>query len=144
MFLNKLLKTSALLLISLFFFTPISFSGDFSIPNTDDEAQELFSFFDLRDRESFVQVTSVNTLDRVLHIQIFDVGNNCNENNFFDTYTPNDTHVYNLRDIQTNDGNPSGVVLPDGAYGFVFIDGIDRRTRIIGNFRIIIPRLIII
>ena len=137
MLLNKLAKTSALLLISLFLFTPISFGGDFSIPNTDDEAQELFSFFDLRDRESFVQVTSVNTLDRVLHIQIFDVGNNCNENNFFDTYTPNDTHVYNLRDIQTNDGNPSGVVLPDGAYGFVFIDGIDRRTRIIGNFRII-------
>ena len=28
------------------------------------------------------------------HIQIFDVSNNCSENDFFDVYTPNDTHVY--------------------------------------------------
>ena len=59
-------------------------------------------------------------MDITVHIQIFDVSNNCNENNFFDVYTPNDTHVYNMRDIQTNDGNDSGVVLPAGAYGFVF------------------------
>ena len=26
-----------------------------------------------------------------------------------------------MRDIQTNDGNPSGVVLPDGAYGIVAV-----------------------
>ena len=50
----------------------------------------------------------------IIHIQIFNVADDlCDENNFFDTYTPNDTHIYNLRDILTNDENPSGVTLPD-------------------------------
>ncbi len=82
----------------------------------------------------------------IAHVQIFDVSNNCNENNFFDGYTINDTHVYNMRDIQTNDGNPSGVVLPDGAYGIVAVTmgatiggGVVQSARAtpIGNLRII-------
>ena len=136
MLLNKLLKTTALFLISLFIYTPISYSG-FDLPESDGIGQTdiTFSFFDLRDRESFVQVTNVDSSDTIVHIQIFDVSNNCNENNFFDTYTPNDTHVYNLRDIQTNDGSPSGAVLPDDAYGFVAAT--DEGNGLIGNFRII-------
>jgi len=49
-----------------------------------------------------------------------------------------------MRDIQTNDGNPSGVQLPDGAYGFVsalviddqgeFFEGVEV---LLGNMRII-------
>ena len=100
----------------------------------------LVYFFDLRERETFVQLTypdrtlavdccgfgsefeQISTgLNATAHVQIYDVSNNCNENNFFDVYTPADTHVYNMKDIQTNDGNPSGVVLPDGAYGMVVI-----------------------
>lgn len=85
----------------------------------------LFYFFDLRDRETFIQLTypdgEATGLPARAHIQIFDVSNNCNENDFFDDYTINDTHIYNMRDIQTNDGNPSGVVLPDGSYGIVAI-----------------------
>jgi len=146
MFLNKLFKTSALLLISLFLFTPLSYTGgDMCIPGTDSGVNfQLFSFFDLRDRESFVQLTNIDSIDGTVHVQIFDVSNNCNENNFFDTYTPADTHVYNMRDIQTNNGNPSGVVLPDGAYGFVSVITVNPITgnfndthNIIGNFRII-------
>ncbi len=98
----------------------------------------------MRDRESFVQVTNVDSIDGTVHVQIFDVSNNCNENNFFDTYTPNDTHVYNMRDIQTNNGNPSGVLLPQGAYGFVSVITVDPNTgnfadtfHMIGKFRII-------
>jgi len=97
-------------------------------------------FFDLRDRETFMQITNVDLdpTNHNIHIQIFDVSNNCNENNFFDLYTPNDTHVYNLRDILTNDGNDSGVVLPDGAYGiFVAFGDADSNRRIIGNLRIL-------
>ena len=78
-----------------------------------------------------------------LHIQIYNVAQNCNENNFFDDYTINDTHVYNLRDIITNDGDPSGVVLPDDTYGIVVVtpvnstlDGFDESS-FIGNFRIL-------
>ena len=45
---------------------------------------------------------------------------------FFDVYTPNDTHVYNMREILTNDGNPSGVVLPENAYGFVAVTQVNQ------------------
>ena len=95
-------------------------------------AATLVYFFDLRDRETFIQFTYTDRflgdddddssgLDATAHVQIFNVADNCNENNFFDVYTPEDTHTYNMRDIQTNDGNPSGVVLPDDAYGIVVI-----------------------
>jgi len=112
---------------------------DFDQMETDIPGDTLVYFFDLRDRETFIQLTNSNFdvnpafppqkgvsptpdvgVDNRVHIIIFDVSTDCVENNFFDVYTPNDTHVYNMRDIQTNDGNPSGVVLPDGAYGFVF------------------------
>ena len=77
-------------------------------------------------------------------MQIYNVGNLCNENNFFDVYTPNDTHVYNLRDLISNDTNPTGVDLPDDAYGIVYISASTvsgnfpaSYTPIIANFRII-------
>ena len=107
------------------------FPAIYTFPDTDapngfeEITQAIFYFFDLRDRETFIQLTFPD-LDGLgnnakAHVQIFDVANNCNENNFFDIYTPNDTHVYNMRDIQTNNGNPSGVVLPSDAYGIVVI-----------------------
>jgi len=116
------------------------FSGTIFTPETDRTDAQLVGFFDLRERESFLQITNTDTdpAGQTIHIQLFNVDDNCNENNFFDLYTPNDTHVYNLRDIQTNDGNPSGVVLPDGAYG-IFVAtyvGDDFRT-MIGNLRIL-------
>ena len=61
---------------------------------------------------------------------------------FFDVYTPNDTHVYNLRDIATNDGNNSGVVLPSDAYG-IFVAYVQQGdhagfevVQFVGNMRI--------
>lgn len=113
---------------------------------SDAETFQLVSFYDLRDRESFVQITNTSSAPATIHVQVFDVGNNCNENDFFDDLTGNDTHIYNLRDIQTNDGNPSGVVLPNGAYGIVVITAvttsqseitIDQTRRLISNFRVI-------
>jgi len=121
-----------------------------SFNETDTNSRELgilTYFFDLRDRETFIQYTYPDTFGSGLsanaHIQIFNVGNLCNENDFFDIYTPTDTHVYNMRDILTNDGNPSGVDLPDDAYGFVIITSISGggegifSTLPIGNFRIV-------
>jgi len=113
---------------------------DFTLYETDNPlplGDPIFYFFDLRDRESFVQVTNMDSGNVTLHVQIFDVSNNCNENNFFDVYTPNDTHVYEMRNILTNDSNPSGVILPDGAYGFVSILPPDTFTPIFGNMRIL-------
>jgi len=125
-----------------------------SISNTDYDPFQLYAYFDLRDRESFFQITNVNNpdseffnLDITVHVQIFNVDQNCNENDFFDELTPNDTHVYNLRDILTNDGNPSGVVLPVNAYGIVVVSLVSgvggeiivepEGSSLVGNFRII-------
>ena len=125
--------------VFLFLFSSTnSNSGTFSLffNETDSSSFGVYAAFDLRERESFLQVTNVLNTPTQLHIQIYDVSNLCNENNFFDDFTPNDTHIYNLRDILTNDGNPSGVVLPEDAYGIIFIAGEDA-DRIISNFRIL-------
>lgn len=110
---------------------------------SDTSSFQLVSFYDLRDRDSFVQITNTSsTGSGRIHVQIFDVGNNCNENNFYDSLTINDTHVYNMRDITTNDGSPAGVVLPDSAYGIVVITAVDSNNfavpdfDLIGNFRV--------
>jgi len=120
------------------------YAGHEGMVVTDQASSALFSFIDLRDRETFVQVTNTDSNNQTLHVQIFNVDQNCNENNFFDVYTPNDTHIYNMRDILTNDGNPSGVVLPDDAYGFVVVSALnssgdldDELDFLIGNFRIL-------
>jgi len=134
---------------------PVSGSAVVTIPETDNNftaISSLFYIFDLRERETFIQLTFADTIGfaglgldgAIAHVQIFDVSSNCNENNFFDNYTINDTHVYNMRDIQTNDGNPSGVVLPDGSYGIVAVTMfstiggvIEEIATPIGNLRIL-------
>ena len=131
----------------LFFLNTPSFAGDplFEIPESDTDGKALMGFFDLRDRETYIQVTNFDQSPNGnnIHIQIYDVSNNCNENNFFDFYTPNDTHIYDLRNILTNDGTPSGVVLPDGAYGIFTAFGelggnsITDLKPLFGNFRIL-------
>jgi len=133
-----------MLLTILILFPVQAYAGHEGMAITDNAASALFSFVDLRDRETYVQVTNVDDETRTMHVQIFNVDDNCNENNFFDVYTPNDTHIYNMRDILTNDGNPSGVVLPENAYGFVVISALNSNGSIdpdllavIGNFRII-------
>ena len=144
----------AIVVITLILFV-FSVSDSFSQPSpienpfyfaneTDHPSSVNFSFFDLRDRESFVQLTNIDSSNVTVHIQIYNVGNLCNENNFFDVYTPNDTHVYNMRDILSNDGNPTGVDLPDDAYGIVFASTLQPGqivnpdfAPIIGNFRVI-------
>jgi len=113
--------------------------GSFNVPTTDQTDHVLIGFFDLRDRETFIQITNVDDVPtgNNIHIQIFNVANDCIENNFFDFYTPFDTHVYNLRDIITNDGNPSGVVLPDDAYGVFTAHSPESNPEIIGNLRVL-------
>jgi len=129
------------LLTLIFAFTALASINVYAglpINETDAGDFQAVGFFDLRDRESFIQITNTSGVDTAtMHIQVFNVGNLCNENNFFDTYTPNDTHVYNLRDILTNDGNPAGFVLPDDAYGiFVATDTDFNNLTLIGNLRI--------
>jgi len=141
----------SLLVLFLFIFTvglhsPV-YSGQttagLDVGESDTSEGLLVYFFDLRERETFIQLTNASGASPNIHIQIYDVSNNCNENDFFDSYTASDTHVYNMRDIQTNNGAPSGVVLPDNSYGFVFAsalaaDGtITTNSYLIGNFRVL-------
>jgi len=138
---KPLLTLTLLLILSSTSFAGL---GNF-VPQTDNatDIRALFGFFDLRDRETFVQLTNIESENQLFHIQVFNVGDNCNENNFFDLYTPNDTHVYNLSEMLTNDGNPSGFVLPEDAYGIVAItsvlntDSIEDNADYFGNFRVI-------
>lgn len=136
---------------------PQAFSGGsgnaLDFIESDSSEDGLAAFFDLRDRETYIQVTNtgvdLNTDEDdngpvTVHVQIFNVANNCNENDFFDNYTAADTHVYNMRDILRNDGSPSGVVLPEGAYGIVYIAAIDSEgdlnsdaDMLIGNIRML-------
>jgi len=131
------IRTTIFSLIFVFAFTALTavnvYAG-FPINETDTIDEVLVGAFDLRDRESFIQITNTLSSIDTIHVQIFNVGELCNENNFFDAYTGNDTHVYNLRDIVTNDGNPSGVVLPQDAYGIFVVTFIDGDG--IGNLRI--------
>lgn len=138
-----------LLFIFSFLFLPsIAWSGSSTPTNaivvTEQASFQLYYFWDLRDRDSYLQVMNTDGSSAVLHIQTFIVNNNCNEVDFYDFYTANDTHIYNMRDLITNGGAPAGVVLPDNSYGFTVItvrDGIGGQTLIepllIGSFRII-------
>jgi len=146
------MKFKSFLTVTLFIFTisllftSQSYAGiEGPIPESDNDQDNfaLTAFFDLRERESFVQITNTDSVPQLMHVQIFNVAQNCNENNFFDNYTINDTHVYNLRDILTNDTNPSGVVLPDNSYGLVIVTPVDpvefdfQSGALIGNFRVL-------
>ena len=134
---------TSLLLLTLFTFTTTFLQAGVEPSETDGGDFQLIAFFDLRDRETFVQVTNTDSAhgSTTVHVQIFTVNDLCNENNFFDGYTVNDTHVYDLRNIVTNDGNPSGVVLPENAYGIVVvtcqIKDLNALTSMIGNVRIL-------
>jgi len=154
-------KIYSITFISLFLFSTFqAFSGEpggafiLQFPETDSSEDKLLAFFDLRDRETYIQITNTGDdidgsdqegVNLTLHIQIFNVDDNCNENNFFDVYTPADTHIYNMRDILTNNGNPSGVVLPENAYGIFSVgiieadgSGFDESVdSLIGNVRIL-------
>jgi len=130
-------------LFSMFFvlaftvLTAVNVNAGIYVSETDSVDYVLVGAFDLRDRETFIQVTNTSGPATPVHIQFFNVGDNCNENNFFDFYTQNDTHIYNVRDIVTNDGNPSGVVLPSDAYG-IFVAFFQTKTSLgFGNIRII-------
>ena len=140
------------LLLSLPLGISNSFAGTNTIAgysNTDlfgldfDENRQVSAYYDLRDRETFIQITNFSTLPRTIHVQIFQHDRNCDELNFFDDLTSNDTVVYNLDNIIKNDGSEAPINLADDSYGYIVISdtAIDGPatsvSSLIGNFRII-------
>ena len=109
---------------------------------TDENASDLLvSYFDTRQRSTQVQVTNIDSVDTAtIHVQIFADSFQCEDRDFTDTLTPNETHVYDISNLVSANGNPINFAIPDGSHGFVIISSainmVNAET-IIGNFRII-------
>lgn len=122
------------------------FFGSTFPATTDSASNQLISYYDLRSRDSYVQVSNISNETVAIHVQIFQ--NNvpgCPELNFYDTLTGNDTHIYNLRDLQGN-ANPVNISLADDSNGFMVITHVESASQgspsvlssdLIGNFRIV-------
>jgi len=154
----SLSKIKYLLVLALLLVLPIQAMAGFGgnvpiIDQTDSGVDRLVAFWDTRGgegigvgRDSFIQVTNTSTEKISIHVQIFDNGSpftDCEECNFNDMLTANDTHVYNIENLMTNalPTMPSIAVctgIGSGTYGFMVIS----RTAgpsfsLIGMFRII-------
>jgi len=103
--------------------------GQRTLDQTDMGDFRLVYFVDRREGETLVQVTNTSTRGINIHVQLFDVNNDfqvCEECNFPDMLTPEDTHVYDVAEMITNSGPglpPASTQceLDDGHYGFVVI-----------------------
>lgn len=156
-----MIKTIVIILTMFLLVPPNVFAGSGPPPaltqsdiewldNTEPD-EEVFAYYDLRNRKTYIQVTNVETQDPealptvCLHIQIFQQDQNCDELDFEDELTPNDTVIYDMDNLVRNDGSPVPVNLNDDSYGYVAIsayecgdrdeDGLD--NPLLGNFRII-------
>ena len=129
----------------------VSFAGQATvIDQTDTGANRLVYFFDTRDRDTFIQVTNTSTEKINIHVQVYDAGSlftECEECNFPDMLTANDTHVYDVENMMTNSAGPKlppseevcTEIGPD-TYGFVVISVTNPEVAshaLIGMFRVI-------
>ena len=112
------------------------------------QSDELFGYYDLRNRSTYVQVTNKiddgnNQNPLCIHVQIFQQDQGCVELNFEDELTPNDTVIYNLDNIERNNGTEVPINLDDNSYGVITISSFVCNNRdedpnaLIGNFRIV-------
>lgn len=125
--------------------------SDVNYLTTDRPRDEVYSYYDLRNRKTYIQLTNVDTESPnalpalCVHIQVFQQDQNCDELNFEDQLTPNDTVIYDLDNLIRNDGSEVPVSLDDDSYGFVAISAFicndrtsdDFSSPLLGNSRII-------
>ena len=82
---------------------------------------QLSAYYDLRNRESYIQITNISSTSQTIHVQIFQHDRNCSELDFFDELTPNDTVIYDMNNIVKNNGSTVPINLQDDSYGYVVI-----------------------
>ncbi|NIP31775.1 MAG: hypothetical protein GTO02_11595 [Candidatus Dadabacteria bacterium] len=117
---------------------------------TETDYEQIFAVYDLRDRKSYIQVTYPDSIGPgskpstiPIHVQIFQHDRGCDELNFFDELTLNDTVVYDMDNIVRNDGSNVPVNLAEDSYGYVVVTIVEPGGSvrdfevILGNFRII-------
>jgi hypothetical protein len=107
---SMIAKLKVLLLAALIFVPAKAWAGGIlplSIADTDNDTGVLmlFGVFDQREGNTRIQFTNTDQDNPLrIHVQIFDVSDNCRVSSFFDNYTKADTHVYDFSDMVTNDG----------------------------------------
>ena len=138
---KRVVKLVLLIAVALGMQTSVSSAGEEFYFLEEAGARLLLSYFDTRERSTQVQVTNIDSIDSAtIHVQIFADSFQCEDRDFTDTLTPNETHVYDISNLQSANGNPINFAIPDGSHGFVAISAaINNNTAdtIIGNFRII-------
>jgi len=144
---KKLLLFLFIILCLFSFLSKNTHSGAANTPLIPDiKSFQLYYFWDLRNRETLIQVFNTSNSLVNIHVQVFNVNNSCVEFDFFDQLTLKDAHIYNMRNIEPNQGPPLSPPPPalDKGYGFVVITVIDSpggtsifTQDIIGNFRIV-------
>jgi len=107
---SRYFVTLLAVVFSLLLFLPKSFAQIVhATGNATESSSQLVYYYDEFESESLVQVTNTNDTDGVwIHVQIFrnyDANEGegvtpviCDERDFVDFLTPNDTHVYSLND----------------------------------------------
>jgi len=137
-----------LFLLAIFLAVPaqvwagIDYESDPFISATDAAGFRAVYFFDERNsRDTFVQLSNVASFSVTVHFQIFVVNADqadCLPCDFFDVYTPEDTHVYEIANIVANDGGQACNLNLEGKYGAVVISMASSGVKtLIGNGRII-------
>ncbi len=139
-------KLKVLLLAALIFVPARAWAGGIlplSIADTDNDTGVLmlFGVFDQREGNTTIQLTNTSSLPLRVHVQIFDVSDNCRVTSFFDTYTHDDTFVYDLSNMVSNDGQDI-TDFSDPSYGIFVASVADGNGDIalgqaIGNIRIV-------
>ena len=123
-------------------FTPPDVAGTFG--RSEDGADRLVYYFDNRERHSYIRLANLSDDAVEAHVQIWIVNSEvleCEEINFYDTYTPGDVHTYEMLNISLNSPDPplsfSADVLA-GKYGFVVVSrSTGPADSLIGNMNII-------
>lgn len=95
---NLIRNTKYFSVIALFFF-PIRRAASASLVpafNADNPAYQLYYFWDLRGRESFLRLSNESSSLVSVHIQVFDaahyIGNDCELLDVIETYIGHDSH----------------------------------------------------
>ena len=118
------LKLYSYILLALFMavgFSTMSFAQVDTTGTPDRASTQLIYYYDEADGENYLTVTNTNDSSGVtIHVQIFrnydpdDPGAPvlCDERDFFDFLTPNDTHVYDLDEdnFPKNEGETAGSI----------------------------------
>jgi len=115
-----------------------------SVPVTERAGSRLVFYWDLRNRQSYFQVTNEGSKTVKIHVQVWNASSStCAQFDFIDTLTPFDSHVYDLSALDRNDGQPLAAPNLSGGHGFVAVTSVNntgaflQADSLTGNFTVV-------